>query len=99
MVCVQHKVYLDPKAPEEPQRHYLFRIRGTIKGKTVDIMIIIIDNGSTNNLISSKAVAALKLNIEKHAHPYQLGWIKSGEAIRVTYTCMVSLSIGKSYAD
>lgn len=67
-----------------------------MKGKTLDIVI---DNGSTDNLISSKAVAALKLVMDKHPPPYQSGWIKFREAAMVVNTCVVPLSIGKSYSD
>lgn len=67
-----------------------------MKGRTLDI---IIDNGSSDNLLSTKAVAALKLQTEKHKKPYQLGWIKHGDSLRVTHQCLVSLSIGKHYVD
>lgn len=43
-------------------------------------MDIIIDNESTDNLVSTKAVSALKLPTVKHDRPYKLGWIKTGEA-------------------
>lgn len=58
----------------------MFRTRGNIKDKTLDI---ITDNGSNDNLISAKAVTALKLTTEKHPKPYHLGWIKSGDAVKV----------------
>lgn len=51
---------LTPKASEELHMHNVFRTRGTIKGKTVNI---IIDNRSTDNLISSRTAEALKLSI------------------------------------
>lgn len=54
LVCVLHLVCLAPNATKDAQRHNLFTTRGTVKGKIIDI---IIDNGNTDNLISSKAVA------------------------------------------
>lgn len=74
----------------------LFCTGGNIKDKTIDI---IIDNGSIDNLIFVKSVAALKLTTEKHPKPYHLGWIKSGEAVEVHQQCLVPLSIGKHYVD
>lgn len=79
LVCVLHLVSLAPKASEDAQRHNLFRTKGTVKDKILDI---IIDNGSTDNLISSKAVAALKLSMDKHPNPYHLGWIRIGVAVK-----------------
>lgn len=96
IACVLHRVCLTPKAVEENQRHNLFRTRGTVKGKVLNI---IIDNGSTDNLISFKAVTALGLPMSKHSHLYQLGWIRNGKVAKVLNTCLVSLSIGKSYSD
>lgn len=64
--------------------------------KTADI---IIDNESTNNLISTKAVKALKLPLEKHDRPYQLEWIKNEEAVNVNSTCLEPLSTGKTYSE
>lgn len=67
-----------------------------MKGRTLDI---IIDNGSTGNLVSAKAVAALKLQTKKHKTPYQLGWIRQGDAVKVHQQCLVPLSIGKNYEE
>lgn len=36
---VLHWVYLTPKAEDEIQKHNLFRTRGTVKGKVLDIII------------------------------------------------------------
>lgn len=68
--CVTHRVCITPKTDKEIHRHNLFRTRGTVKGKINDI---IIDNGSTNNLISSQIVSTLKLAMEKHPQPIPAG--------------------------
>lgn len=63
-------------------------------------MVIIIDNGSTDNLVLSKTVAVLKLpTVKKHDKPYQLGWIKTGEAVKVTHQCWVPLTTDKYYGN
>lgn len=92
LVCVVHRLCLAPKSANLDQRHNLFHTRGTVKDKTVDI---IIDNSSNGNLVLAKAVAALKLHIKKHLKPYKLGWIKHGDAVKVAHQCVVPLFIGK----
>lgn len=94
--CIIHRLCLTPKADNTERWNNLFRTRGAIKGRTVDI---IINNGSTDNLISAKTVAALKLPTEKHTKRYQLGWIKYGDAVNVKQQCQVPLSTGKHYVD
>lgn len=76
------------------QRTNLFRTKGTVKGKACQI---IIENGSTNNLISEKEAKKLELPIEEHPKPYTIVWIKNG--VKVKYVCKVPLSIGKRYND
>ncbi|KAL9688730.1 hypothetical protein QQ045_033154 [Rhodiola kirilowii] len=60
---------------------------------------LIIDNGSTENLISQKLVDHLKLPTEPHEKPYALGWVSKGSQVRVTRTCKVPISIGKHYRE
>lgn len=56
MSCIVHRTCHVPHTDIETQRSNLFRTRGTIMNKVCDI---IIDNGSTDNLISWKAVNKL----------------------------------------
>ena len=66
---------------EEPsQRRALFRIRCKIMGK---VCRVIIDSGSTNNIISKEAVNKLKLKRIPHANPYKVTWLNKGEHILV----------------
>ena len=73
----------------------MFRTRCTINDKLFEL---IIDSGSFQNLISREAMRELKLPIEKHPHPYTIGWIKAAEKIEVNEHCKVPFFIGK-YRD
>ena len=73
-----------------------FKIRCTIQKKVCDI---IVDSGSTENIVSRSLIKALILATEKHPHPYRVGWIKKGTDTQVTEVCRISFSIGKFYQD
>ena len=60
---------------------------------------MIVDSGSSKNIVSRALVKALKLATEKHPTPYKIGLIKKGAEARVTEICRVSFSIGKYYKD
>ena len=60
---------------------------------------MIIDSGSSENIVSKALVKALSLETEKHPCPYKIGWIKKGVATKVQEVCTVPFSIGKYYAD
>ena len=59
---------------------------------------LIVDNGSSENIIGRQVVKQLQLPIEKHPNLYSIGWIKAVERINVQERCRVSFSIGK-YTD
>ena len=61
--------------------------------------MVIIDNGSFKNAVSLAMVQKLKLEIIPHPNPYQLCWLQKGNEIKVSKSCLVSFSIGKSYRD
>ena len=44
---------------------------------------LIVDNGSSENIIGRQVVKQLQLLIEKHPNPYIIGWIKAAERIDV----------------
>lgn len=78
---------LAPKREEPPQRHNIFKTRCIVNQRVCDL---IIDNGSSENVVSKKMVEKLGLKTEKHPAPYKLGWI----------TCSITFSIGKkTYVD
>lgn len=66
--CVLQQVLLTPKSESHPQRHSLFRTRCTINGRVCQI---IIDSGSSKNIVSKKLVTAL--NLKAKAHPIRIG--------------------------
>ncbi|CAA7053942.1 unnamed protein product [Microthlaspi erraticum] len=91
---VLQRILLSSK--DEGQRKNLFRTHCSIQNKVCNV---IVDNGSTENLVSQKLVDFLKLPTKEHENPYPLGWIKKGSQVRVTMTCKVPISIGKHYKE
>ncbi|KAJ4719236.1 RNA-directed DNA polymerase [Melia azedarach] len=82
--CIVQKLLLAPKKEEETQRNKIFCTKGTIKNK---VCKLIIDSGSSENIVSKALVNALNLPTEKHPSPYKIGWIKKGTETRVTEMC------------
>lgn len=60
---------------------------------------IIIDNGSTNNLIYARAVKKLGPVPIPNPKPYSVAWIRSGDTVLVSQSCKVPISIGRKYKD
>jgi hypothetical protein len=81
---------------DEGQRKNLFKIHCAIKNKVCNL---IVDNGSTENLVSQKLVDYLMLSTKPHEKPYTLGWVGNGSQVRVTLACRVPISIGKHYKE
>lgn len=94
--CLIHRDYHVLCTPDMSQRTNLFCTRGTINGKMCNI---IIDNGSTDNLISAQAVKKLELPTEAHPKPYTVVWTRCGDSVKVTQSCRVPHSISKRYKD
>ena len=68
---VNERVLLSSET-EPRQRRILFHTRCKCEGKCCDV---IIDGGSTDNLVSEDMVSKLKFRREKHPHPYQTTWV------------------------
>ncbi|KAJ4707018.1 RNA-directed DNA polymerase [Melia azedarach] len=92
--CIVQKLLLAPKKEEETQQNKIFRTRGTIKNK---VCKVIIDSGSSKNIVSKALVNAVNLPTEKHPSPYKIGWIKKGTETRITEVCKLPFIIGKFY--
>ncbi|KAL5580828.1 hypothetical protein UlMin_013270 [Ulmus minor] len=93
-LLILQKLLLTPRIDEESQRNAIFRTRCTSKGKVCDV---IIDSGSSENIVSKSLVKILKLKIEPHSTPYKIGWVMKGVEINVKATSTFTFSIGKSY--
>jgi hypothetical protein len=86
-------VYKALLTPEEEvdssaQRCRLFRT--TCKTKVWKCKVIV-DSGSTDNLISTEMVEKLELKTHKHPSPYKVTWLQKGHQVCVTKQCLVNL--------
>ena len=97
--CIVQRVFLTPKrGPELSTRHQVFRTNALVNEVTAKVVI---DTGSSENLVSKDLVKKLKLPTEKHPQPYGLRWIRKveGAADTVSEVCRVPIAIGKNYKD
>eukprot|EP00253_Pinus_taeda_P010651 PITA_10651 len=84
------------KETREPtQGKSLFRTTCMCKGKCCKI---IIDSGSTDNLVSTKMVDKLGLVKTVHPIPYKVSWLQKGHQLIVIEQCKVEIHIG-TYKD
>eukprot|EP00253_Pinus_taeda_P021342 PITA_21342 len=60
--------------------------------------LMIIDSGSTDNLVSTKVVEKLKLKTIKHPTPYKVSWLQKGHQLLVNEQCEMEFQVGK-YKD
>ncbi|XP_024010447.1 uncharacterized protein LOC112085464 [Eutrema salsugineum] len=90
-------ICLAPQGYEEPWlRTNIFRSTCTIKGK---LCHLVIDSGSSRNVVSEEAVKKLGLRRDEHPAPYSLAWITEGTDVKITQHTLVSFSIGTVYKD
>ena len=90
---MMNKVLLKPeKEQAKPaQRKYLFRTMCKVQGKCCKMVI---DSGSTENLVSREMVEKLRLKKTKHPVPSKLSWLHKGHQILVSEQCEVDFQIG-----
>jgi hypothetical protein len=76
------KVLLKPEAEvENPvQRNDLFMTICKTKDK---VCKVIIDSGSTDNLVSTEMVDKLELETTAHPKPYKVSWLQKGHQVMV----------------
>ena len=88
---------LAPRSQKDfPKRNNLFHSRCTIEGK---VCKLIIDSGSSENVIAEDAVKKLSLQDEHHPAPYKLAWLQRTNDVLITRRALVAFSIGDSYHD
>jgi hypothetical protein len=92
-----HKVLLKPEKEMEDtaQRCRLFRTTCKTQGWKCKV---IVDSGSTDNLVSTEMVEKLELKTRKHPSPYRVTWLQKGHQVRVTKQCLVNFKMGE-YRD
>jgi hypothetical protein len=88
-----HKVLLTPEEEVEnlAQRTRLFRTTCKTKDRKCKV---IMDNGSTDNLVSTEMVEKLELETTDHPSPYKVLWLQKGHRVSVTKQCLVEFKIG-----
>jgi len=90
---MMRKVLLTPgkEVEDSAQRTRLFRIACKTKDWKCKV---IVDNGSTNNLVSTEMVEKLELETTDHPRPYKVSWLQKGHQVSVTKQCLVEFKIG-----
>jgi hypothetical protein len=84
------------KEVENPfQRNRLFWTACKTKDR---VCKVIVDTGSTDNLISTKTVEKLELETIEHPSLYKVSWLQKGHQVNVTKQCLVEIKIG-GYKD
>ncbi|XP_059067545.1 uncharacterized protein LOC131858349 [Cryptomeria japonica] len=86
---------LVPLNKELAQRKSLFRTTCKAKGK---VCKVIVDSGSTENLVSLEMVTKLKLKRIPHPTPYKVSWLNKEQQTIVNEQCLVEFEIG-DYKD
>lgn len=99
--CVIHRVLTGTKkkiqgADLDWRRTNIFHTRMEHGGHA---LIVIINNGSGMNVISSDAMERLGLRAEKHPTPYRVSWVNEDNPILVKHRCLVRFTMGKNYSD
>lgn len=91
---ILNKVLIKPtkEVAETTQRKALFRTVCKSHGKCCKV---IIDSGSTDNLVATEMVEKLGLKRLKHPTPYKVSWLQKGHQLLVDEQCEVEFRIGK----
>jgi hypothetical protein len=83
------------RAEKSVQRNNLFRT--TCKMKDI-VCKVIIDSGSTDNLVSMEMVEKMELETTAHMKSYKVSWLQKGHQVTITQQCLVNFKIG-GYRD
>jgi hypothetical protein len=85
----------EPKTKNTSQRENLFIKTFKMKEK---VCKVIIDSGSTDNLVSTKMVEKLELETTRNSTPYKVSWLQKVHEVIVIKQCLVEFKIG-GYKD
>ena len=90
---MMQKVLLKPeKEIEGPvQRNRIFQTAYKTKDR---VCKVIMDSGSTDNLVLTEMVEKLELEKIEHPSPYRVSWLQKGHQVNVTKKCLVEFKIG-----
>jgi hypothetical protein len=91
------KVLLTPEKEVEDtaQRTIIFITTCNTKEKKCKV---IMDSGSTDNLVSIEMVEKLEMETTDHPSPYKVSWLQKGHQVSVTKQCLVEFKMGE-YKD
>jgi hypothetical protein len=73
------------------QRNSLFRTACKTKDR---VCKVIVESGSTDNLVSTEMVEKLELETVDQLSPYKVSWLQKGHQVNVTKQCLVDIKIG-----
>jgi hypothetical protein len=90
---MMRKVLLKLENPS--QRNSLFQTACKTKDR---VCKVIVDNSSTDNLVSTEMVEKLELETIAHPSPYRVSWLQKRHQVNVTKQCLVEIKIG-GYKD
>jgi hypothetical protein len=90
---MMRKVLLTPEKEVESSVHRtrLFSTACKTKDK---VCKVIVDSGSTDNLISMEMVEKMELETIDHPSLYRVSWLQKGHQVTVTKQCLVEFKIG-----
>jgi hypothetical protein len=73
------------------QRNSIFQTACKTKDR---VCKVIVDSGSTDNLISTEIIEEMELETIEHPSPYRVSWLQKGHQVNVTKQCLVEFKIG-----
>jgi hypothetical protein len=90
---MMRKILLKPDKEAENlvQRNRVFRTAYKTKDR---VCKVIVDSGSTDNIVSTEMVEKQELEIVVHPSPYKVSWLQKGHQVTVTKQCLVEFKIG-----
>lgn len=81
------RILLAPREIKNSQRQTTFKTKCTIN----KMCEVIMDNSSSENVVSKSLDNVIGLNTREHPKLYSVGWIKKGSKTEVTKVCKVPL--------